>query len=345
MIYLFGCKLSAVAARRVFRLCAQFRKERGLMKTVKYPEELIGRTAEGRCVLALGFFDGVHLAHRQLLAMAKAKAEELSLPLAVFTFASEGGGLKRDAVRLYTTEQKLSILESVGVDITYLVSFQAVSGLSPEDFIKRVIAEELQAEVAVCGYNFRFGKGASAGAAELSAGLRALGRECIILPEYRYLGMPLSSSYIRALLAKGDARQASAALGVPYFVEGEVLHGDKRGSELGIPTVNIPLNTGEELLRRGVYATAVYIDARRYPAISNVGECPTFGSRAVHTETFIFGFSGDLYEKNVRVYFLDFIRDEMRFKDGNELIMQIEVDKIKANKVYRETKWQDYGLS
>jgi riboflavin kinase/FMN adenylyltransferase len=132
---------------------------------------------------------------------------------------------------------------------------------------------------------------------------------------------------------------------MPYFIEGEVSRGDGRGASLGIPTANLPLSPEAELLKRGVYAAAVYIDGIRYPAITNIGACPTFGARELHSETQIFGEVGDIYGKKIRVYLLDFIREEKLFDSKDELIMQINVDKKYANAVYMETKWQEIGLN
>ena len=316
------------------------------MIRLNYPEDFAhDRHIKDRCVLALGFFDGVHMAHRKLIERAISIAEEKGLTPAVFTFPSENERVKSSAKRIYSTEQKLSILESLGVKLCYVVDFGSVASLTPDGFIEKILIEKFGAEAVVCGYNFRFGKGASADAAYLKNALSALGRECEIIEEYTLDGNPLSSTYIRDLLSSADMRGAARALGMPYFIEGEVTRGDGRGRSLGIPTANLTLPNGRELLKRGVYASCVYLDGVRYPSITNVGACPTFGERETHSETLILQQVGNIYGKKIRVYLLDFIREEKLFDSKDELIMQINVDINHANAVYTETIWQEIGLN
>lgn len=296
------------------------------------------------CTVALGFFDGVHLAHRKLIETAKNKAEKSGSPLAVFTFPCESAGLKRGAPRLYGTETKVSLLYEAGADIVVIADFASVANQSPEEFIDRILIKTLGAKSAVCGFNFRFGKNAAGNAEFLAKNLTEKGCECIIFPEYKLGDIPLSSTYIRSLLSEGLASEASKALGKPYFIEGIISHGDGRGRKMGIPTVNIPLPR-DELLKRGVYAAAAVIDGVAYPAITNAGICPTFKEREAHTETYIFDFSEEVYEKRAKVYFLEFLRDEVRFEDIKELKMQIEVDKNKAKDIFSKIKWQELGLN
>ena len=150
------------------------------MKKLFYPEDFektgsLGNKEAEKCVLALGFFDGVHMAHRMLIENAVSIAEETGLTPAVFTFPAESGGVKASAKRIYSTEQKLSILESLGVKLCYVVSFASVSSLSPDEFIEKILIEKFGAASVVCGYNFRFGKGASADAEYLKKALSKKG--------------------------------------------------------------------------------------------------------------------------------------------------------------------------
>ena len=320
------------------------------MITLYYPEDFSAekaRTAIGSrgCAIALGFFDGVHLAHRELISRAQALARERNLLSAVFTFPSENEGIKSGAKRIYSTEQKLSILEELGVDICFVVRFSAVASLSPEEFITDILIGAFGAEEVVCGYNFRFGRGASGDADYLCRGLGERGVGCTVIEDFKLNGVSLSSTYIRELLSAGDTESAARALGLPYFIEGEVTHGDGRGRGLGIPTANLPLSFGGEALRRGVYAAAVSIDGALYPALTNVGECPTFTAREPHSETYLLDYEGNLYGKRIRVYLLGFLRDERLFDSKEELIMQINVDKKHASELFTEAKWQELGLN
>ena len=320
------------------------------MITVYYPEDF-GTGGKRRlydekgCALALGFFDGVHLAHRELIGEAISLAKKKSLLSAVFTFPAENERIKASAKRIYSTSQKLSIFESLGIDICFVVDFSSVASLSPDEFINDIIIGAFSAKEVVCGYNFKFGKGAAADAEYLRKKLPKLNIGCTVIDECTLDGAPLSSTLIREFLENGETEKAAKALGMPYFIEGEVSHGDGRGASLGIPTANIALPHDSISLRRGVYACAAYIDGIRYPAITNIGSCPTFGERETHSESYIFGLSGDIYKKKIRIYLLGFIRDEKQFGSKEELILQITVDKKHVMAIYTETIWQEIGLN
>lgn len=317
------------------------------MITLRYPNDIEGCGTEPMpsCVLALGFFDGMHMAHRKLISIARKRADELGISLAVFTFPAESDAIKSGKARIYSTEKKLLLFEELGVDIVILADFSLVRGISAKDFVSDCIVKELNAEAVVCGYNFKFGKAAKGNASLLKAESEALGKECIIIPKYSFGATPLSSTIIKDALREGNVELAASELGLPFFIEGQVCHGDGRGAKLGIPTVNIDIAKQTELIKRGVYLTCAYVCGERYPAITNVGICPTFEEREAHSETFIFNFSGNLYDEKIRIYFLSFLRAERCFESEKELIMQIEVDKAEALKKYGEIKWQELGLS
>lgn len=296
-------------------------------------------------VVALGFFDGVHLAHRALLSEASAIARKMHLPLTVFTFSGNSGQIKSGAKKLYSDEEKLSLLKECGVDCTLIADFPVFSKIEAADFVKDFLIGSLFARVAVCGYNFRFGKGALGTSDTLRKIMAESGAEARIIEEYTVSGVTLSSTHIRALLSERRVREASKLLGKPYFISGEVSHGLGLGKKLGIPTVNIPLSAERFVLPIGVYATAAVIDGRIFPALTNVGVCPTFEEREIHAETFILNFDEDAYGKNIRIYFVEFLRDEKQFSNANELIMQINIDKNRTLKLFGDVKWQELGLN
>lgn len=297
---------------------------------------------DGGCVMALGFFDGVHLAHRHLLAVAKAAAIEHGLPLAVFTFSGESG-IKSLSVRLYTDEERLSLLEECGVDIAVVADFGSVSGISKEDFVLDVLVNTFGTRIAVCGYNFAFGKGAEGKVSYLKESLARSGAECIAVDEYTVDGEHISTTRIKELIAERNMESAARLLGMPYFISGRVEHGLGMGKKLGIPTVNTPLSEGARALPHGVYASAIICAGKAYHALTNVGECPTFGRREAHAETFIIDFDGDLYGDEVRIYLASFIRDERSFSSADELAAQIKLDTDKAMSLNLEELWQEIG--
>ena len=310
------------------------------MKIYKYTH---GETIPEKTVIALGFFDGVHEGHRRLLAAAKRAAEEKELTFAVFTFRTVCG-VKGKTV-IYSDEEKLTLFRELGVEAVILADFADISGISADSFIKDCLFHDMGCRVAVCGYDFRFGKGRVGDAKLLSDTLLSLGAECIIEDEHKLYGEKISTTKIKELLAAGDVGEARLFLGYPYFMLASVEHGRGVGQKLGFPTVNTTLSPERAPLRRGVYRTAVSISGKLYTGVTNVGTCPTFEERAVHAETYIVGYSGDLYGEKIRIFFLGFLRDEKKFSTPEELIMQINVDKNKAIKENGELTWQEIGLN
>ena len=277
---------------------------------------------------ALGFFDGVHIGHRALIADTVSRARELGLRAAVITFPAEATGLRVGAARIYSTEEKLQIFRELSVDEVVLCDFSSVSGLSPLRFVSDVLVGDLGVRVAFAGEDFRFGHRAAGDSAELKrlmtdAGGDAVihGMERVLLPEGETTA---SATLIREYLFSGKPRRAASLLGAPYKVSGRVERGDGRGHTLGYPTVNTELRP-DVPLARGVYRTEVKIDGKSYTGLTNVGVCPTFGARILHAETYILGFSGDVYGKECEIFFLDYVRGERSFSSEEEL--RLEIDK------------------
>ncbi|MBQ9071109.1 MAG: bifunctional riboflavin kinase/FAD synthetase [Clostridia bacterium] len=296
-------------------------------------------------VTALGFFDGVHTAHRELIRIARKCANNKNVPLVIFTFSEESQNFKSSAKRLFTDEEKLLIFEGLGVDFTVVCDFAAVRELSAEEFVKNFLIAKLNTLTAVSGFNFRFGKGALGDSATLENLMKECGREALILDEYKKDGVTVSSSLIRTLLEEKKLLEAARLLGEPYFLTGKVVHGLGLGINLGFPTVNISLEKNRFALPKGVFLTLVSIRDSLYLGITNVGSCPTFEEREVHTETFILDFDGDIYDENIKVYFIDYLREEKKFSSAEELIMQINVDKNRAKELVKEIQWQEIGLN
>lgn len=297
------------------------------------------------CVCALGFFDGVHVAHRALIKAARDEAERLCIPLSVFTFSSGSASLKSGQERLLTDKEKLSEFESLGVDTAVVFDFDVIKNVSADEFIDQILVEKLNTHTAFCGFNFRFGKNAAANAAMLLERMLKVGRKAVIIPEHKVSGYTVSSSEIRNLLKQKELLRAAQLLGKPFFIDGNVSHGLGLGKSLGFPTVNVGIDRMKFALPNGVYYTALEISGRLYSGITNVGICPTFDERELHTETFILGFDGDIYDSKIRIYFIEFLREEIKFSSKEELISQINVDKNRALSFEKEIQWQEIGLS
>lgn len=295
------------------------------------------------CVMALGFFDGVHIAHRDLLATAKDIADQRGLAFGIFTFAS-GGGIKAKAGRLYNDDEKAEMFRDLGADFTVFSDFGAISGSSPEDFVLKTLCDDLNCRVCVAGFNFRFGKGASADSSRLATLMRQGGGEAVICDEITKDGLTMSATLIRGLIEEGKVEEANRYLGIPYYIKGRVSHGRTDGRRLGFPTANLSIDEGRIIPRLGVYRTALVINGKIYSGVSNIGKCPTFDGEEIRLETHIIDFEGDLYGREIRVYLLGFLRGERRFDSIEELKKQIIVDKNTTISENGEIKWQELGL-
>jgi riboflavin kinase/FMN adenylyltransferase len=290
-------------------------------------------------VTALGFFDGVHRGHRALLDATVRLASSLGVKPAVFTFS----GTFKGKAPLTDESTRLRLFEEAGIEAVFLVDFDAVRSLSPEDFVKNCLQGVCRARAAVCGFNYRFGHGAAGDAEALVRYMKEIGRENLVLDPLYAGGELLSSRAIRAHLQKGEVERAAELLGAPYALSGRVESGDGRGRTLGFPTVNLPIPEGRALLPNGVYATVAHTVKGNFPSVTNVGTCPTFGERLVHAETHLCEFSGDLYGEVIDVQFLKRLRDEKTFSSKEELIKQINIDKNTSMEVFKA--WQEAGRS
>lgn len=297
-----------------------------------------------KCVLALGFFDGVHIAHRDLLSSAREIAQSEGLLFGVFTF-QDRGRIKNGSPRLYGDEEKADMFSDLGADFAVFADFSAISGYSPEDFVNTILISDLNCGVCVAGFNFRFGKGAKGNTEMLTRLMEDnLGRAVIREEIKSESGQTLSATLIRDLISDGRIKEANKILSTPYYIKGRVLHGRKVGRTIGFPTLNMEIEEGRIIPRLGVYATAVVIDNKIYKGVSNIGVCPTFEERKVHLETHIINFFGDLYGKEMKIYLIDFIRDEMTFESADRLMEQINIDKNRVIKEIGEITWQELGL-
>ncbi len=289
-----------------------------------------GKTlAISEAVVALGLFDGVHIAHRALLKEAKKIAKERSMPFAIFTFYADSefkaGG------RIYSDKEKLKIFENLGADAIIVTKFSSVSDIDAKDFVKECLLRDMNCRIAVLGYDFRFGKGALGDSKMLDELMRQAGRECFIKDEISFEGEKVSTTKIKQLLETGDIEKANILLGEPYFSIAKVEHGDGRGASLGFPTVNTSFSFNS--IRKGVYASTLITKDKIFPSITNVGCCPTFEQRALHAETFVLETCENLYGKSVILQLLSFIREERAFPDAEKLIEQISCDVEKAKEI------------
>lgn len=278
--------------------------------------------------VALGLFDGMHIGHRAVLAEV---LDVEGLTPAVFTFSDEQT-LPKNAARLQTLSDRCDLIEKTGVDDLFLADFSAVGALSPAEFVKTVLKEQLHARLVSCGENFCFGNGGTGDVSLLKTLCEAEGIRVVVADTVLCDGEAVSSTRIRAALSDGDILTANRLLGHPFSLTGTVEHGFGRGEALGFPTANLALRDGFATPRYGVYLSAVELDGAVYSALTNVGVCPTFGQAAPTCETTVFDYSDDVYGKEFRVSLVRFLREERAFSTEEELKAQIEQDKKTAKK-------------
>ena len=316
-------------------------KERNVViQHYRYPEKPNIKNS----AIALGYFDGVHVGHRELISLLVREAKAKGLTSYVLTFADDLAKTKKTQSIIYNLEEKIEIFASLGVDGVIVADFSSVASLSPEEFVYDVLVDTFGAELAISGYNFRFGKGASAGSRQLIELMEAKDKAALVLSEQRIGGKTLSATVIRDLLATEKLDEATKMLGTPYYIDGKVEKGLGLGKVYGFPTVNLPIRQTTPL-KPGVYRTALRIGEKLYTGVTNVGSCPTVKERDIHTETLIADFDGDLYGEKLRIYFLGYLREEKRFDSIEELKKQIYTDRDKSIEENGDLKWLEHGLS
>ena len=287
--------------------------------------------------VAMGNFDGVHLGHQSVLALAHAAAAELDAPFGVVTFEPHPRSFfapDAPAFRLMTADARARRLAKLGVEVLYELPFDArLAGLSPEAFVFDVLSAGLGLRHVVVGADFRFGKGRAGDAAALTALGAAAGIGVTVAPLVSDGQGDYSSTAIRAALTEGRPEAAARILGHWHRIEGPVLHGDKRGKALGFPTANLAVD-GLHLPRLGVYAVLVDVldgpHRGRHEAVASIGVRPTFGGGAPNLEVHLLDFDGDLYGAALSVALVGFQRPELAFDGAEPLVAQMHADLAEA---------------
>jgi riboflavin kinase/FMN adenylyltransferase len=288
-------------------------------------------------VVAMGNFDGVHLGHRAVITAALQMARSHDRPALAVTFEPHPRSFfspNTPQFRLTDEANKLRLLAGAGLAGAVVMTFdKARAGTTAQDFIHHDLIGRLGISGIAVGYDFHFGKGRVGSPSLLASEAPRLGIEVDVQPHVDIEERPVSSSAIRMALAEGQIEDATAMLGGPWFVTGEVIHGDKRGRDLGYPTANIRLdkNCG---LKHGIYAVRAGRgqgkDQVRLDGVASFGRRPTFDNGAPLLEVFLFDFKGDLYGAVLDIAFIAFIRDELKFNGIEALVRQMDDDSAKA---------------
>jgi riboflavin kinase / FMN adenylyltransferase len=297
------------------------------------PEPAIPRGA----VVAMGNFDGVHLGHRAVIEAALRMGRAHGRPALAVTFEPHPRSFfspNSPQFRLTDEAGKLRLLAGTGLAGAVVMTFdKRRAGTTAQDFIHHDLIQRLGISGIAVGYDFHFGKGRVGSPSLLVSEAPRLGIEVDVQAHVDIEERPVSSSAIRMALAEGQIEDATAMLGGPWFVTGEVIHGEKRGRDLGYPTANIRLdkNCG---LKHGIYAVRIGYrdgkDQRRFDGVASFGRRPTFGNGAPLLEVFLFDFNGDLYGAALDVALIGFIREELKFDSVEALVRQMDDDSARA---------------
>ena len=282
-------------------------------------------------VAALGFFDGVHLGHMQLINEAMRIAREKNAPSMVYTFNIPPKNFG-DSVRVLEVTPvniKSQILSTIGLDALFIDRFdEAMKGMTDEEFVRDVLSKKLGLSHVVVGFNYRFGKRAMSGGEELIALCERYNIGVTQMPPYLAQDdVPVSSTLIRGLLSNGEVEYATKLLNRPFFIVSRVIRGQQIGSSLDVKTINQEFIQSTITPKTGVYISRTTIDGATYKSMTNVGTRPTVNeNNDIRAETHIIGFNLDVYGEDVKVEFLARIRDEKKFGALDELKAQLLLD-------------------
>ncbi len=287
------------------------------------------RKTEYETSIALGFFDGVHKGHIEVIKQCIKNSNE-NCKAVVLTFKDSPSvalGLSHKPL-LTTNEQKFKMFEALGVDVVFCIDFNYVKDMSAQQFAKEILSEKLNAKFVSTGFNYHFGKGGEATADDMLKLCKELSITAQKCEPVMFLQEPVSSTRIRECIASGDIEKANAMLSYDFTISGEIISGNHIGTKLSTPTINLPLNKAIVAPRFGVYATKAVLDKKTFIGATNIGIHPTIGGTTPVCETHLLDFAGgDLYDKHADIKLVKFIRDEKKFDSTQKLLEQINKDK------------------
>lgn len=295
--------------------------------------------------VALGNFDGIHLGHRDIFRTLVRRARELSVKSLVYTF--EPHPLKvlapeRAPLLLNTPDEKVRLIAASNVDILACIPFsEELASCEAEDFVRDVLVGQLHVRAIVVGYDYAFGRDRKGTGDFLAAQGQRYGFSVDVLQPAGEDGQPYSSSRVRELLTTGCVEKIPSLLGRHYTLAGKVVDGDKRGRTIGFPTANLA-TLKEQLPASGIYAVIVRLGDAEYQGLVNLGRRPTFGVGEETIEVYLLDFEGDLYGKELRLYFVARLRQEKTFVDTASLIAAIKQDVAEGRRLLSGVKIIQY---
>ena len=292
-------------------------------------QELANIAPPEEMLLSIGVFDGVHAGHRYLLEKLKQRAKERELLSGVVTFNPHPQSLLRPQnhlPRLSDLEERVKSIKSLGIDIVVVISFTPkVSQLSARDFVS-LLKKHLMMRGLMVGPDFVLGRGREGNVDFLRSLGQEMGFSVETVPFFTIDGEVVSSPLIRQKLAEGDMRTVKKLIGHHFYLKGEVVTSDKRGRGLGFPTANLDVKAQQAIPCNGTYASITYVDGNQFPSATNIGTRPTFENGKKIMETHLVNYAGDLYNKTIKIEFVQRLRGEQRFDSSEELKAQIRKD-------------------
>lgn len=288
--------------------------------------------------ITLGTFDGLHIGHVKIIKQLVKDAKERNLKSVVYTFKNHPLSLNHSIETpstIFKLDYKKKILEELGVDILVFLTFDdEQKNIEPNYFIEEILVKKLRMKHLVVGYDYHFGKKAKGNTELLIKSSRKYHYSYDIVDPIKKDYVRVSSTLIRKLLANGKIKDANYYLGRPYSLEGKVIDGEKIGRKIGYPTANLELDNNFAILKPGVYITKTLLDGEFYYSVTNVGFNPTLKQSEFSVETYILDFDQSIYGKHIRIDFYKKIRDELKFKDVEELKEYIRWDVYNTKKFF-----------
>lgn len=292
-----------------------------------------------KMIIALGFFDGVHLGHQALLKACRELADQMGCQAAAVTFTSHPDTLvsgKAPALLNTPADRHRLLTEQFHMDTVISLPFDKAMMTMPWQSFFRLLLTKYSAAGLICGHDFRFGNRGEGNALLLTDACQDAGIPCVVVPEQKLDGVTVSSTYIRALIEDGDMEQAARFLGHPHVFSGMVVPGKHLGRTLGIPTANLILPRDLLCPRRGVYACKAAVEGETYLAVTNVGTRPTVNGGNITVEPWILDFAGDLYGKEITLEFHKFLRPEKKFDSLAALRDEIEKNAAQTREFFEK---------
>lgn len=284
-------------------------------------------------VLTIGTFDGVHIGHQKILSRLREIADEIYGEVTLLTFHPHPRLVlypsQNDMQLLTTQNEKADLLEKYGVDNLVFMPFtHEFSRLSYEEFVKQVIVDGIHAHVVVIGYDHHFGHNREGGLKQLQLLSKVHSFRVEEIPEQDIDYAAVSSTRVRKALLAGDVASANQLLAHAYSISGKVIHGNHIGRELGFPTANMLVEEHKLIPSNGIYAVKVFVDEEIFNGMLSIGNRPTFDNGARSVEVNILDFNRDIYDKEITIELLHYLREEVRFNGKEELIEQMKKDKL-----------------